>query len=170
MKSSVTANDAIADSARRLRWIVIAAMGIMTALYVAGRFGMQVGPARIEYRSHLPDVQSARYIADISLILLLAALFRLTQMLGSIASGEFFTAQVIARFRSFAFWLLLMAVFNFAGPLIGSLSGGSAGVRQFHFAIKYSEIITVGVTLVLFLLARLLERARRIEEENREFV
>jgi hypothetical protein len=145
-------------------------MAIMAALYVAGRFGMQVGPARIEYRSHLPDVQAARYIADVSLALLLAALFRLTQMLQAIAAGEFFSATVIARFRSFAFWLLLMAVVNFSGPLIGSVSQASAGVREFHFAIKYSEIITVGVTLVLFLLARLLERARRLDEEVREFV
>lgn len=170
MKSSATTNKAIARSASRLRWIVIAAMAIMTALYIAGRFGMQVGPARIEYRTHGPDLPLARILADVLLALLLVALFRLTQMLGRIGNGELFSAAVIGHFRSFAFWLLVMALVGLFGPAIVSLADAPPAPKQLEFAIKYDSIITVGVTLVLFLLARLLERARRLEEEMREFV
>ena len=170
MKSSVTTNEAIARSASRLRWVVVAAMAIMAALYIAGRFGLQVGPARVEYRTHGPDLPLARIFADILLALLLAALFRLTQMLGRIANGELFSAAVIGHFRSFAFWLLVMALVGLFGPVLVGLADAPPAPARFHFAIKYDGIITVCVTLVLFLLARLLERARRLEEENREFV
>jgi len=169
MKSSVTTNDDISRSASRLRWAVISAMAVMTLLYIAGRFGLQVGSARIEYRTHGPDIPAARMLADFLLLLLLVALFRLTQMLGRITSGEFFSAAVIGHFRGFAFWLLLMALLGLVGPVVVGLIGPPAHGR-YMFAIKYDGIITVGVTLVLFLLARLLERARRLEEENREFV
>jgi small-conductance mechanosensitive channel len=142
----------------------------MTALYVAGRFGVQVGEARIEYRSHMPDLPIARLIADVSVLLLLIALTRLTQMLGRIAAGELFSAAVIGRFRGFAFWLLSMALLGLVAPAIIGLFASTSDPTALHLAIRYSEVITVGVTLVLFLLARLLERARGLDEEVREFI
>src|SRR5687768_9896394 len=109
--SSTATTESIAGSAARLRWMVFAAMTVMVLLYAAARFGVQLGPAHVEYQSHRPDLMWTRAIGDISLLLLLVALFSLTQMLGRIASGELFSAAVIGRFRSFAFWLLLMALF-----------------------------------------------------------
>ena len=38
-------------------------------------------------------------------------------MLGQIASGALFSAAVVARFGSFAFWLLLMALFELFAPI-----------------------------------------------------
>jgi hypothetical protein len=171
MKSSEITNDSIARSASRLRWTVIAAMAVMALLYLAARFGLSIGEARVEYEHRGASAEVARVIGDILLLLLLMALFQLTRMLSRIAGGELFTAGVIGRFRSFALWLLLSALFGLFAPFVLQLLGLVPGDRHLvRFAIDFREILTVGVTLVLFLLARLLERARRLDEEVREFV
>ena len=171
MKSSATTNEAIARSAGRLRWLVFAAMAVMILLYAAARFSVQLSGAHVEYQSEGLAPAWARAIGDVSLVLLVLALFRLTQMLGRIAAGELFSAGVIARFRSFAFWLLVMALFGFLAPPVAQLvSDALDGQGRAQLRIDFREVLTVGVTLVLFLLARLLERARRLDEEMREFV
>lgn len=162
-------DDAIRRSAARLRWLVFAAMIAMIALYVAARFSLQLGRAHVEYRLHGPDQSTARLLADASALLLLFALFRLTQMLGLIAAGELFSARVIARFRSFAFWLLIVALLGVFGPTVAALFRHVSGAGL-AVTIDFREILSVGVTLLLFLLARLLERAREFEAEMREIV
>jgi hypothetical protein len=171
MKSSAVTNEAIARSASRLRWVVFSAMIVMGLLYFAARSGLQIGQARVEYQRHGGDARAVGLIGDILVILLLVALYQLTAMLRKIGDGELFTAGVIGRFRAFALWLLLSALFGLLAPfglqLLGPYSGGG---HRFRLVLDFREIITVGVTLVLFLLARLLERARRLDEEVREFV
>ena len=168
--SSETANSSIARSAARLRWIVICAIGVMALLYLAARFGVELGNARFEHaREDLgPQV---RLVGDLSMLLLIMALIRLIQMLGRIAAGELFSAGVVGAFRSFALWLMLMAVVGLVGPpLLQLLGAGAGGPHRVEMRIDFRAVLTLGVTLVLFLLARLLERARTIDEENREFV
>ena len=169
--SSITAIDAIASAASRMRTGVWVAMVVMLLLYVAARFGVDNGTVRFERHQAGLDTVAARLIADVSVALLMIALLRLTQMLGRIAHGEIFTAEVIAAFRSFAFWLLLMALTGLFAPMIAQLVQSASGeVPRIEMRIDYRAVLTVGVTLVLFLLARLLEQARSIDEENREFV
>ena len=167
----MTTNDAIARSAARLRLLVFAAMAVMVLLYAAASFGISLGNTHVEYQAHSNPAWS-RAIGHISLLLLVVAMFRLTQMLGRIAAGELFTAQVIGRFRGFAFWLLLLALFGLIAPPLSELLSmpAGSGERRLELRIDFKEVLTVGVTLVLFLLARLLERARRLDEEIREFV
>ena len=168
--SSAAANLAIERTARRLRFAVLAAMVVMGALYVAGRFGLQVGGARVEYRTHGPDLPVTRLFADVTVALLLLSLFRLTQMLDRIASGELFSAEAVGHFRSFAFWLLVTAAISFVSPVAGALIGVASDPRHVELTINFRDVLTVGVTLLLFLLARLLERARQLDEEMREIV
>ena len=156
-------------SARRLLWVVVGAGALMVVLYLSARIGAQVGGARVEYGPHEPTGRTSQLLGDIGLILLLIALGRLAQMLGAIGRGELFSATVIRRFRGFAFWLLLMAIVDLAGPLVAELLARRAG-DPVRLIIDFRQVLTVGVTLLLFLLARLFERARQIEEENREFV
>ena len=167
--SSDTTTDAIAISASRLRYGVFAAMAAMVLLYAAGRFGLDIGTAHVEYQSHAAAAWS-RAIGDLSLVLLLVALVRLAQMLRAIAAGDLFSARVIGHFRGFAFWLLLTALFGLIAPPLSQLLSLPSGNHRFEIRIDFQEVLTVGVTLVLFLLARLLERARRLDEEVREFV
>ena len=171
MKSSAITNEAIARSASRLRWAVFAAMAAMGLLYLAARLGLQLGPARVEYQRHDGDARAVGLVGDTIVVLLLVALYQLTAMLARIAGGELFTAGVIGRFRAFALWLLLSALFGLLAPIGVQLIGlAPAGPHRFSLVLDFQEIITVGVTLVLFLLARLLERARQLDEEMREFV
>ena len=58
-------------------------------------------------------------------------------------------------------------------PLIAALAGfyplaGSA--HRMALVISLTDVLTVGITLLLFLLARLLERARQLDEDMREIV
>jgi hypothetical protein len=168
--STETANVTISRSAARLRWAVFAAMAAILLLYAAARFGFPLGGAHVESRPHGGSPPVARAIGDITTLLLLVALFRLTQMLGRIADGEMFSAGVIGRFRSFAFWLLVMALFALIAPIAAEILELSHGGHTLEVRIDFRQVLTVGVTLVLFLLARLLERARRLDEEMREFV
>lgn len=170
MKSSATTTEGIRRSAARLRWAVFGAMAAMLLLYAAARFGFESGAVHVQYRPRGPDALSAHVIGDVTVVLLLVALFRLTQMLARIADGELFTAAVIARFRSFALWLLVMALFALLAPSAAALLRLAAGGHGLELMVSFREVLTVGVTLVLFLLARLLERARAIEDEMREIV
>jgi len=171
MKSSAITNEAIARSASRLRWTVFSAMAVMGLLYLSARLGLQIGQARVEYQRHGGDAWGVAPVADLTLVLLLVALYELTAMLKRIGEGELFTAGVIGRFRAFALWLLLSALLVLLAPIGLQLLGSAQdGAHRFRVVLDFREIVTVGVTLVLFLLARLLERARRLDEEIREFV
>ena len=171
MKSSAMTNDAISRSASRLRWAVTATMVAMALLYLAGRFGLQMGQARVEYQRHGTNAEATGLVGDLLLILLLVALYQLTAMLMRIAEGETFSVGVVGKFRAFAMWLLLSSLVGLFAPMLLQLSGvGTRDSHQLRVVIDFREILTVGVTLVLFLLARLLERARGLDEEVREFV
>ena len=161
----------ISRAAARLRWGVFAVIIVLALLYVAARFDLRLGPAHVEYRSHEVSPAVGRTAGDGTVLLLLVALFRLTQMLRLIQLGELFSAAVIRRFRGFAFWLMLMAVFSFLAPVLLTLAEGLA-TRAHHFAfvLDLRELLTLGITLLLFLLARLLERARQIEAEMQEII
>lgn len=167
--SSVSETTPIMRSARRLLWIVAAAGAAMVALYLLARFGAQLGGARVEYGPDEPTGGANRIVQDVGMVLLVVALARLAQMLVAIARGELFSQPVVRRFRGFAFWLLLMALTDLFGPLAIDLLARGSG-DPVRLAIDFRQILTAGVTLLLFLLARLLERARQIEDEVREFV
>ena len=166
--SSEAETSLISRSAARLRWGVFAAMVVIVLLYAAARFDLQLGGAHVEYRQHGGSPQAAGVIGDLTSILLLIALFRLTQMLSRVADGEMFSSGVVGAFRGFAFWLLLMALFALAAPTAAELLRPHSG--RIEILIDFRQVLTLGVTLVLFLVARLLERARRLDEEMQEFV
>lgn len=169
MSSEIESETAIMRASRRLRWVVIAALATMVALYLAARFDLSIGGAHVQYGPPETPVGDNRLVGDIGMILLVIALGRLAQMLGAIARGELFSATVIQRFRGFAFWLLLMAIVGLVGPVLAEAIARKDG-DPVRLIVDFRQLLTVGVTLLLFLLARLFERARQIEEENREFV
>lgn len=169
--SSLARSDGIAKSAARLRVAVFLMMAIMLLAYLAARLNFQLGRAHVEYRVHGPNTTATRLIGDASTAMLAIALFRLTQMLGRIAAGELFSVRVIQTFRAFAFWLLLGALLKIVAPILLPLAGPlMGGAHEIRIAIDFQEVLTLGVALLLFLLASLLERARRLEDEMREFV
>lgn len=161
----------IAKTANRLRWAVWIFWGCVVAAYVAGRFGLGLQGA-FEVRAHSSDVDSGTpmFVADVSIVLLSVALYQLNRMLAAIADGDLFSARVVAAFRAFAFWLLLVAVVWIVAPIAGVLIAGPGDARRLEFRLQLRDILTIGIALILFLVARLLERARTIDEEMREIV
>ena len=169
--SSAAANDTIRRSATRLRWAVWLVVGAMTIGYAAGRLGLAAGFVRLESRSAFGESSAALIAADLCVLLLVVAMWRLSQMLGALAAGDLFSARVVRGFRSFAWWLLLFAgVAIVAKWVVGSLPGQAGGPHRIAIALDLSDLLMLGLTLILFLVARLLERARQIEDEMREFV
>ncbi|GAA4753805.1 hypothetical protein GCM10023264_21170 [Sphingomonas daechungensis] len=109
-------------------------------------------------------------VADISILLLSVALYQLNRMLGAIAEGDLFSARVVGSFRSFAFWLLMVSLVWVIAPILAVLLVGPDDSHRLEFKLQLRDILTIGIALILFLVARLLERARIIDEEMREIV
>jgi len=155
----------------RLRALVYAAMALVVLIYVASQLNLQFAGAHVEYRGRGLDVPYEQWIGAIALALLLIALFRLTQMLGRIGTGELFSMPVIRHFRGFALWLLVMAAFEMIAPIAAGVLGAATGEpHRLRLTFDLRDVMTLGITFLLFLLARLLERARGLDEEMREFV
>jgi magnesium-transporting ATPase (P-type) len=156
----------ISGRAKRLRIFVIVLMVALVAFIAAAWVG-PTDKVHIEMHGHAPGVGSKSF-ATVVILLLELALFELTRMLSLVTSGEYFSVRVIARFRGFALWLLILALIGLIAPMVQLHSNGGF---EFHFiTINLGELLVFGVTLLLFLLARLLERAGEIEQENREIV
>jgi Protein of unknown function (DUF2975) len=163
------ANSDIGRTATRLRWAVWIFWACVVLAYAVGRLGLTFGAVRVQAHSTAGDAPSFMMIADVSILLLSVALYQLTKMLGAIADGDLFSARVVKAFRAFAFWLLLVALVWIVAPVVAVLLAGPDASRL-EFRLQMRDVLTVGIALILFLVARLLERARTVDEELREIV
>jgi hypothetical protein len=154
----------ISRRAKRLRAFVIA---LMVVLPVADALlWLRPAWAHVELHGHATAIEPTIAVTGATLVLEIA-LFELARMLTLVASGEYFSVRVIQHFRSFAGWLLFLALLGFFGSMIRHSVSGGIGIE---IGINFDYLLAVGLTLLLFLLARLLERAGEIEQENREIV
>ena len=164
-------NEGIRKMAARLRLAVWIFWGCVIIAYAAARLGLSLNGA-VEVRAHASNIDSGTpmIVADATVLLISVALYQLTSMLGAIAKGDLFSARVVGAFRAFAFWLLLVALVWVIAPIVVVLINGPGEAQQLAFKVQLRDILTIGVSLILFLVARLLERARAIDEEMREIV
>lgn len=161
----------IGRTARRLRWGVWIFWTCVIAAYAASRFGLSLrGAVEVQAHSSEAEAGTPMIVADISIVLLSVALFQLSRMLAAIGEGDLFTARVVGAFRAFAFWLLLVALVWVAAPIVAVFLTGPDENHRLAFKLQLRDVLTIGVALILFLVARLLERARTIDEEMREIV
>jgi hypothetical protein len=160
----------IATTASRLRRAVWIAWGCIIVVYAVGRLGLDLGALRVQASSSAGVARPVMIVADLTIVLVTMALWQLGRMLGAIAAGDLFSARVVGAFRAFALWLLIVALVWIVVPIGVTLAGGPGSERAYEFKLQLRDLLTVGVTLILFLVARLLERARAIDEENREIV
>jgi len=147
-----------------------AVWGCILVVYAASRLGLDLGAVRVASRGDLGEHAAPMWMADVVVLLLTVALYQLSRMLGGIAAGDLFSARVIGAFRAFALWLLVLAIFSIAAPIAASLLSGANAGDRYELRFELHDLLTIGVTLILFLVARLLERARGIEDEMREIV
>ena len=115
-------------------------------------------------------------IASISLPYLAAlvwAFYRLGQMLRGFERGEFFEQATVGHLRAFAGFLLLAKALSLAamhlrvGALVHLL-----GHEHMRVMVNLSsdDMAVLLMCALFFLIARMMEEGRRINEENREFI
>jgi len=161
----------IGKTARRLRWAVWVFWACIILAYVAGRLGLSLrGVVEVQAHSSAAESGTPMIVADITILFLSVALYQLSRMLGAIGEGDLFSARVVGAFRSFAFWLLIMAVVWVVAPIVAVFLTGPNDAHRLEFRLQLRDVLTIGIALILFLVARLLERARTIDEEMREIV
>ena len=160
----------IAQSARRLRLMVLAGIVLIVAIYLLGRLGPELGPIRVESRTTATG-WAGRALIDLTLALFLIALFRLAQMLSAIADGPLFGPRVTGAFRGFAFWLFLATLVDVvAEPAVVIAQAMLGGGGRAALVFELLDLLMLAGALFLFLLARMLEQARAIESELEEIV
>lgn len=165
------ANSEIGRTAKHLRLAVWIFWGCILAAYVAGRFGLTTtGAVQVEAHSATAEAGTPMFVADITILLLCIALYQLSRMLGAIALGDLFSSRVVGAFRAFAFWLLIVALVWVVAPIVAVFLAGPDDSHRLAFRLQLRDILTIGIAVILFLVARLLERARTIDEEMREIV
>jgi hypothetical protein len=160
----------IGKTARALRLAVWIFWGCIVVAYAVGRLGLETDFLRV--RTHVDGTSSdtMTIVADVTMVLLSIALYHLSRMLGAIAGGDLFSAQVVGAFRAFAFWLLVVTIVWILAPIGASLLAGPDDAQHIELRFQLRDALTGGLALILFLVARLLERARAIDEEMREIV
>jgi hypothetical protein len=162
-------HDPVVRGARRLRFALDAAIVAVALLYLLARLEIDVGAFKVAFGDPLAPGPAA-WLLDVGIVLLLVAFVRLHQMLTLLGAGEMFSIGVVRRFRDFAFWLLLAAACGFAATLFGHLSGGQAHDGAVRLALDMRQLLFLAIAALLFLIARLLERAREFEQDSKEIV
>ena len=158
----------ISRDARRLRWVTLAAVGLLAIATLAGIWILVAGPLAGTVTVKLDSGGLTGWGAAASLLvsaaLLAAALLQLAAMLRTVEQGEPFAAS--GRFRRFAFYLFLTVLSSILLP--PALLLATTGVLV--FALDSGEVLMLFVTGLLFFVARLLEEAQRVDEEHRQIV
>ena len=160
---------AIARAARWTRWVVAALIGFTILLQLAaatlGTPHLQLHPTG--------RTLTGGIVALLHGIFMLLALLQLWLMLRHVEEGDLFSARVTLRLRRFALFTVL-AVLSAAllMPLLVLLFPDCAptGPCFRRFPIDLRTFWTLVIALVFFLVARIIDEARRIDEENKQII
>lgn len=161
-------NASISRAARRLRWITLGAVGLIALATLVGIWMLLVGPITgivtvVVDAGGLSGVPAAILLL-LSAVLLAIALLQLAAMLRIVEQGGTFAAA--GRFRAFAFYLFLAVLSGILLPPFLHL----AAIGTFVFMLDSGEVLMLFVTGLLFFVARLLEEAQRVAEDNEQIV
>ena len=153
--------------ASRLRWLIWAMMAFSVSVYLLAHYGLEIGgnPLLTAGAAGMlpPEV---RVIRHVSAALALLAMWQLAGMLQLIMHGDRFSRAVARKLRQFALFLFASAVLSFAAgfvPLLGTDD-------RYPTFINLRELWYMMTTGGLFLVARLLDDAARIQAELAEIV
>lgn len=159
----------IAGAARWTRWFVIAVLVVSVAFQLAAQFP-GVSHVRVHPAGSGPF---GPWLGALHLVLMVLALIQLIQLLRRLEAGDLFSAAVTRKLRAFAlFALLAVAVGGVLAPLLAWLMTPCASDAPCarRLPIDMRALWTVITSFVFFLVARLLDEARRIDEDNRQII
>lgn len=157
--------------AQRLRIGVLTVFGMVLLLVLCGHFGMRVAGAPVLLQSRTAALSPLVGIGDAVLVLIGIAVYWLSEGLGAVAAGRLFSPAVVRPFRLFALWMLIAASFNALAPMaLTALGAGSMGQHRIMILVDVRDLLLIGLTLLILLIARMFEQARAIQEEMSEIV
>lgn len=156
--------------ARWLRLAIVAVVGLLAAVYLMARFGIGLPGLTIQSRSVAGSATPA-WVGDVTLVLLAASLWPLQALLRKVEAGDAFSVAMVRDFRAFAAWLLALSLFRVVAPtLLSQFQESAAQGLRVALMLDLRDLLLLMFTLILFLVARLLERARAAEESMAEIV
>ena len=154
-------------SASRLYAAVLALLFVLAAVWVISAFQMSVPWVRVSSHAKESGLSYGHAISIVTLTLFILALVRLAAMLNRVAAGDRFSRAVTRPFRDFALLLLLSSATALVAPLAAALLSqvpvAPAHTLEIRFELR--EAIFVIASLLLFLVARMLEDAADLEAE-----
>lgn len=161
-------SDGLARSARRLRFVTLGAVVLLMAGALAGIWTILVGPLSggvtvMVETGGLAGIPAAAVLL-VSAGLVAGALLELAAMLRTVERGEPFAAA--GRLRRFALYLFLAVLSSLLFPPLALL----ASTGQFVLTLQSGEALMLFVTGLLFFVARLLEEAQRVADDNRQII
>jgi MFS family permease len=159
----------IARSARWTRWLAIAILAVTLVLQLSALF-----PTYTHLRMHAPPNDVLGRVLNFGhTVFMLLALVQLILMLRELERGELFSAGVTRRLRMFAlFALLALSIGGIVAPMLSyAFPNCEPRVPCFRkFPIDMRVLWSLLVSLIFFLVARLIDEARRIDEDNRQII
>lgn len=155
-------------AARRLRWVTLAAVGLLGLATAAGIWILIAGPIGGTVTVLLDAGGLHGVPAAISLLvgaaLLAAALLQLAAMLRTVERGQPFAAA--GRLRRFALYLFLAVLSTILLPPLLLL----ATFGTLSLSLESGEMLMLFVTGLLFFVARLLEEAQRVADDHAQII
>ena len=104
---------------------------------------------------------------------LIWAFYRLNRMLKGFERGEFFERETVGHLRVFSGYLFLAKILALIAmhtrvSVMGHLLG--QGRMASHIALSSDDMAVLLMCALFFLIARMMEEARHLAEENKEFI
>lgn len=159
----------IARTARWTRWLVtailIAAIALQLATYFPAATGVGV--------HHMGGGSTSQLLGLVHSALMFLALLNLILLLRALEKGDLFAEGVTRRLRAFALLALIASVVGgVIAPLVAALmnncpAGATCSPR---IPLDMRVLWTVITSFIFFLVARLLDEARRIDEDHRQII
>lgn len=153
--------------AGRLKWTVRGAIAVIGLLYLIGRMGLRTAHFQVLTQSSVPLTPAIALLADATTVLMLLALWQLAAMLARIEQGDRFSPAVTSRFRRFALLLFVASAALVVVPIFVVPRAPGAPIR---LMLDMRDAWILLITGLLFLVARLLDAANRLERDLGEIV
>jgi len=170
----------VARLSRLLRWLVWAALAALIAIHVllwlsgSPEWLTQVLDGAIHVQVETTTDRLLGLAATLPSTLLTAyGLYRLARMLGRFEIGDVFSIESIGHLRAFGLATLASgAVALLEAPLLSSLLAPSVAAEghTLQLVIRSSDLWTMLVGALMFVIGEIMVEARRIAAENAEIV
>lgn len=170
----------VSRAARRLRWLTLfgaaALLGATVYAVVAPVSALELGliKASIEIEHYgVPGRWAAVGTSAVTSVLLSYAFWRLSRMLRHVENGETFGLATVRHFRAFALFVFVSVLVSILLPTLLQITlalGQPPGQRQVGLTLEGSDMWALFVSGLLFFVARLLDAAQRLADDNRMII